>query len=283
MSELFSAQHFAEWCQSMIGQPYWYGTCVFKCTQSLLTSKTKQYPSHYGSSRTAKYKKDIADKKICADCIGGAKGYAWNNGKKKTEVPDKSADGMFTWAKNKGMENGNMKNLPDEPGIMLHKSGHVGYTIGGGYAVEWRGYSYGCVKTKISSRGWTDWVRLPWIVYGEVKPLELGDRVLSKGCVGNDVKQLQQALLAVGLELPKYGVDGDFGSETEKAVKKFQEWNFLDTNGIVDEPVINLLVAALTVRYQVIIPHLALNEAQSLIAKYPEATMYEERKENELV
>ena len=27
-----------------------------------------------------RYKDDIAKKKVCADCIGGAKGYAWTNG-----------------------------------------------------------------------------------------------------------------------------------------------------------------------------------------------------------
>ena len=34
-------------CKAMLGQPYWYGTAVYKCTNSLLTRKTKQYPSHY--------------------------------------------------------------------------------------------------------------------------------------------------------------------------------------------------------------------------------------------
>ena len=47
-------------CKAMLGQPYWYGTAVYKCTNSLLTRKTKQYPSHYGSNRTAQYKQNIA-------------------------------------------------------------------------------------------------------------------------------------------------------------------------------------------------------------------------------
>ena len=24
----FTNEHFADWCQKMVGQPYWYGTCV---------------------------------------------------------------------------------------------------------------------------------------------------------------------------------------------------------------------------------------------------------------
>jgi hypothetical protein len=46
-------------------------------------------------------------------------------------------------------------------------------------------------------------------------PLKLGDRDLKKGCEGDDVRALQAALLAQGYSLPKYGADGDFGSETE--------------------------------------------------------------------
>ena len=39
-------EHFADWLQKMVGQPYWYGGCVYKCTQSLLKRKAKQYHSH---------------------------------------------------------------------------------------------------------------------------------------------------------------------------------------------------------------------------------------------
>ena len=54
-------------------------------------------------------------------------------------------------------------------------------------------------------------------------PVKLGDRDLKKGCEGDDVKALQLALLAQGYPLPKYGADGDFGAETQKAVKAWQK------------------------------------------------------------
>ena len=73
-------EHFAAFCLSMLGQPYWYGTALHKCSESLRASKARQYPSHYGSSRTSRYRQDISNKKVCADCMGGAKGYAWTNG-----------------------------------------------------------------------------------------------------------------------------------------------------------------------------------------------------------
>ncbi len=67
----FTNEHFAAFCEKMIGQPYWFGCCLYKATGSLLTRKTNQYPSSYASSRTARYKQDIANRKIVADCIGG--------------------------------------------------------------------------------------------------------------------------------------------------------------------------------------------------------------------
>ena len=76
----FTSEHFAAWCEKMVGQPYWYGGVVYKCTQNLLDRKAKQYPAHYTSGRMKRYKDEIAKKKVCADCVGGCKGYAWTNG-----------------------------------------------------------------------------------------------------------------------------------------------------------------------------------------------------------
>ena len=65
----FTGEHFAAFCLKMVGQPYWYGTCLYKCTNSLLTRKSEQYASHYGSSRTKQYKADIAAKRGRLFCL----------------------------------------------------------------------------------------------------------------------------------------------------------------------------------------------------------------------
>ena len=75
----YTSEHFVAFCLSMLGQPYWYGTVVYKCSETLRSRKANQYPSHYGSSRTARYKQDIANKKVCADCVGLIKGYNWTS------------------------------------------------------------------------------------------------------------------------------------------------------------------------------------------------------------
>lgn len=250
----FTNEHFAAWCLSMLGQPYWYGTVVYKCSESLRAQKSRQYPAHYGSERTARYAEDIAAGCVCADCVGGAKGYAWTDGgdgvvesigTDKTfssryganNCPDKSANGMFAYARSEGAEWGSIDTLPDVVGLALHRDGHVGYSVGGGYAVEWRGFRYGCVRTRISGRGWTHWYRLPFIDYGDGNDASvpgaavLGSRLLRKGMNGADVKALQEMLMRLGYELPGYGADAEFGAETERAVSAFQRDEGLTQDG----------------------------------------------------
>lgn len=75
-----------------------------------------------------------------------------------------------------------------------------------------------------------------------LKAYALGDRMLEKGAKGDDVKQLQLDLLALGYKLPKYGADGDFGSETLTAVKAFQRAQGLEVDGIVGSETLERLM-----------------------------------------
>ena len=270
----FTAEHFVAYCLRMVGHPYWYGTCGYKATSSLLSRKAKQYPSHYGSGRTSRYKQDIANKEVVCDCIGGAKGYAWTGGGQAildaigTDMsvpstygshgcPDKGANSMFSYAKSKGCAWGTMASLPEVPGLALTKDGHVGYYIGNGWAVEWQGFAYGCVKTQVSKRPWTHWYALPFLDYGDVlqtAPVHtpdtpateytLGSRSLEKGAKGTDVKTMQELLLQLDFSLPKYGADGSFGAETLSALKAFQSKAGIKADGIYGSETHAALMAA---------------------------------------
>ena len=55
---------------------------------------------------------------------------------------------------------------------------------------------------------------------------------LSEGDEGEQVKALQQLLMANGIKLPKYGADGDFGAETKAGVIEYQRKNGLAADGI---------------------------------------------------
>lgn len=64
------------------------------------------------------------------------------------------------------------------------------------------------------------------------KTVTIKVRQLSRGMEGNDVKTLQAALIANGFSCGSAGADGDFGSGTEAALKKFQTKYSLGADGI---------------------------------------------------
>ena len=57
--------------------------------------------------------------------------------------------------------------------------------------------------------------------------------LLRKGMRGSDVKAMQEKLLKLGYDLGPDGADGDFGTMTEAAVRKFQSKYGLEVDGIV--------------------------------------------------
>jgi peptidoglycan hydrolase-like protein with peptidoglycan-binding domain len=61
----------------------------------------------------------------------------------------------------------------------------------------------------------------------------MAEPLLKKGSTGEEVRQLQRALKDLGYDSGE--VDGQFGSETESAVKAFQGDRHLTVDGIVGE------------------------------------------------
>lgn len=61
-----------------------------------------------------------------------------------------------------------------------------------------------------------------------------GRRELKRGMVGADVTELQGMLVQLGYDVGSYGLDGDFGGDTENAVKAFQTNVALPETGTVD-------------------------------------------------
>ena len=68
-------------------------------------------------------------------------------------------------------------------------------------------------------------------------------RVLRNGHSGAAVRLVQQALVNLGYELPRFGVDGVFGDETEAAVRAFQVDTGAGVDGIVGTQTIGFLDA----------------------------------------
>ena len=63
------------------------------------------------------------------------------------------------------------------------------------------------------------------------KEYDFGERIIRNGDEGADVKLMQEYLLKLGYDLGRYGADGDFGDDTEKALKAFQTEHGLEADG----------------------------------------------------
>ena len=118
------------------------------------------------------------------------------------------------------------------------KAHHVGIYVNG-KIIEAKGRAYGVVSSSVSS-SWNAFGRLNIKWDDEPKAFIL-TRVLRKGDKGEDVKWVQNALLQRNYRLPKYGADGNFGTETLKAIKSFQRNNGLADDGAVGKKTIAAL------------------------------------------
>lgn len=77
----------------------------------------------------------------------------------------------------------------------------------------------------------------------DLKEVRNRRKFLNVGSGGDAVRLVQEALLDEGYELPKFGADGKFGSETAKAVREFQTRWRLAVDGVVGDQTLGLLDA----------------------------------------
>ena len=223
-SQMFTGKELAAYCETMYANKahwaYWYGTYGNVCTMKKYESKKKQYPDHYGSSRTKGYMKDIEQGRRCADCVGMIKSFFWTGNRYDTDpkygtngCPDKSANGLFDMCKEKG----DISTIPDIPGIVVWKSGHIGVYVGGGYTVEMKGFDYDCQRNKVTKGPWKKWGKLPMLSYDDPKPepseyrhvLVTGGSVNIRSGPGTDKKDIGTA--HKGDLLPYQGVTEPWG------------------------------------------------------------------------
>ena len=103
----------------------------------------------------------------------------------------------------------------------------------------------------------------------ETTPAEETPRtILKRGMKGDDVRRLQQRLMELGYALPRYGADGEYGSETATAVKAFQRDRSLQVDGVAGEATLTALYAGQGNTYTVTLHNVTEAEAIALIGKY---------------
>lgn len=175
-------------CQEMLGAPYWFDAPAIKATKNAYKVNSMRYPYEYEQKEREYFEQHIQDNEVVTDAVGLIKGFMWSNGgheileargneksyfiKKNTNgCPDKTINGMFTYAVEQGANWGPIDTLPEIPGIVITVNGRLGIYEGKGYVIEARGYDEGCIRTKIENDLWKFWYQLPFIEYlSDVSP-----------------------------------------------------------------------------------------------------------------
>ncbi len=144
---------------------YVWGTYGRVLDSSLYNQKLQQYPTQVGRYSDYITSYWLGDR--TADCVGLIKGYGWLNPDTLELVygangmPDIDCDSMYYNATEKGA----ISSIPEIPGLAVWCAGHIGIYIGNGEVIEARGTQYGVVRTKLSERNWTHWLKIPYITY----------------------------------------------------------------------------------------------------------------------
>ena len=187
------------------------------------------------------------------DCICLVKGILWGwradvNLKhggaiyKSNGVPDYNETKFFNLCSSISTDFNNI-----HIGEMVWMKGHVGIYVGDGHVIEsTKGWGKNkVVESDIAKDGTSSLKgvkRYKWLKHGFITYVEYVlhetfnlDRILKKGCKGLEVRELQKQLINKGYNCGKWGIDGSFGNDTVKAVKKFQKAHKLVQDGIVGE------------------------------------------------
>jgi hypothetical protein len=95
---------------------------------------------------------------MAADCSGGIVSAF-------REFDPKYGDRTANTFYSQCTEKGPIKTIPEVPGLCVWRDGHIGIYEGGGNVIEFRGTEYGCVRTKLAARNFTNWGRLRDVDY----------------------------------------------------------------------------------------------------------------------
>lgn len=131
--------------------------------------------------------------------------------------------------------------------VQKGKAYHIGYVVDGLYVIEAYGRDKGVIKRTLNAGGsayWNAFGRSPYVeAKQEAKPEKYTfTRLLKKKSPimkGGDVKRLQMLLKAAGVS--PGSLDGEFGKNTQKAVKLFQKANALKADGIAGKNTVTAL------------------------------------------
>ena len=259
MAEIKTAKALAEACRALAEENTVY---VLGCFGAPMTRGSKdRYLREQSYNRQADRKKAIeqADASTFGfDCCGMIKGllWGWSGDKNATYcgatyagagVPDLGADDMIRACREVSADFSHI-----QVGEAVWISGHIGIYVGEGMVAESTPrWSDGVQLTTLEnigatgakSRKWTKHGKLPYVTYEHTT--QKGDytmemKNLKKGSKGEAVRALQILLNGRGCSCGS--ADGDFGSKTDTAVRKYQKAKGLTQDGIAGKNTMSSLL-----------------------------------------
>lgn len=285
------------WAISRVGCPYIFAANGQKCTPDFRERQEKNKPTY--AANIKKYcpvrsgKQTTCDgckykDKPAYDCSGLTKEAGRLIG---MALPHGASS---LWKGDYWNEKGTIDKMPRNKVCFVFNEmdsadpmGHVGIYLGDGTVVDARGHALGVMHGNLSSYAWDHYGILK-NMSNEVINVPVTDETatgmptLRKGSKGPYVVTAQNLLIDKGIPLPRYGVDGDYGAETEAAVKQFQGLNGLKIDGVVGTQTWTALLAdgpedqpdpePEIVLCSVTLVNVPEAEADALLAKYPGST-----------
>lgn len=252
---------------SLVGLGYIYGAQGQLCTLAFRKQQAEQYPEQYSNIMVMGAKWDGMRVWECAQLTQEVAAVAG------IKLPSGATS---QWTKYEWDERGEIDTLPTDELVFVYRRSksnkntmaHTGVYLGDGTVVDARGVEDGVMHEGLHDHGWTHWARPNWM--NAKQPEENSRPTLRRGNEGAAVKEMQQLLVDAGYPLEKHGVDGDFGAETEKAVKDFQKDYGLEADGVVGKKTWPMLENPMTIPklYTVIIKGLTQTDAEKIALQY---------------
>ena len=147
---------------------------------------------------------------------------------------------LMTWAVNNGyMVYGNYRmgdvflyDYDGKPSVSEHTGIYTGKLENGCYVAIEGNYNNRVAVVKRRPSEIIGAFRPAWSEEPQKELTTARAQLIRYGGVGYSVSAMQTLLVLSGFSLPRYGADGEYGSETEKALKAFQSSHGLDADGV---------------------------------------------------
>ena len=235
------AERLVEWASSELGSPYIFGAAGQQCTPAYRRAVMASKPEY--AEAIARNCPVVSGKQAtCTGCRYAGKraydcrGLTREGMRAVMGRPIMGAGATSQWNDNNNWTaKGEIQSLPGMPCIVFVRKGntmsHTGiYT--GSSAIHASGHNTGVIDSPMP-RSWTHFAVPVGLYEGEEETMA-DEYLLRRRDINERVRTLQQGLLRLGYDLGDKGTDGNFGSKTEAAVRKFQEDNALPVDAVWD-------------------------------------------------